>query len=252
MHLIRVAAALIVLAASTSWSPSALADGITSEQADAILKELRAIRGLLERAPPAAPQVQAPAPPEGPVKLKLNGAYVLGKVDAPVTMVEFTDYECPFCRQFHMASFEQLKAKYIDTGKLRYVSRDFPLEMHQHSIAAAKMARCAGEQGRFWEMRQALIVNGNALSDETMTKLGRGLKLDEKALQQCTADPKVEKSLRADMDESSALGVSGTPTFVLGRSDGDAVEGARIVGALPYATFEGRIEALLAAPGGSH
>ncbi len=241
----RVLAA-VACAIAILWAmPCAAAGGISSQQADDILKELRAIRTLLERNPPA----QAPAAPaanEGPVTVKLQGAYIMGKIDAPVTMVEFTDYECPFCRQFHMASFEQIKSKYIDSGKVRYVSRDFPLDMHSHALAAAKMARCAGEQGRYWEMRQALIVNASTLSDETMAKLGRGLKLDEKALAQCAADPKTDKALRADIDEASALGVSGTPTFVVGRSGGDSVEGTRIVGALPLATFEGRIDALLA------
>lgn len=243
MRFVRAIVACAMLAAP--WGTPSAADTITSQQADAILQELRAIRALLERAP-AAPAPQAAAPADGPVSLKLHGAYMLGKVDAPVTLVEFSDYECPFCRQFHMASFEPIKKKYIDTGKVRYVSRDFPLDMHPHALAAAKAARCAGEQGRFWEMRQALIVNGNALSEESMARLTRGLKLDEKGLLQCMLDPKTDKALRDDMEEAAALGVSGTPTFVIGRSEGDSVEGSKIVGALPLATFEGRIDALLA------
>ncbi len=224
---------------------------ISSPEAKAILEELRQIRALLERMQAApAPAQHAPGA-ETPVTVKLHGGYVLGRLDAPVTMVEFTDYECPFCRQFHMASFEQLKSKYIDTGKLRYVSRDFPLDMHPHARAAAKMARCAGEQGRFWEMRRALIVNGNSLSDETMARLGKGLELDERDFGKCLADPNTDKALRGDMDEAAALGVSGTPTFVLGRSDGDSVQGARVVGAQPLATFEDRIDALLAASKGT-
>jgi len=215
----------------------------------AILEELRQIRALLEQMQRNAPQ---PAPPparaaqeEGPIKLGLKGAYILGRLDAPVTMVEFSDYECPFCRQFHTASFEDLKKKYIDTGQVRYVSRDFPLEFHPNAKAAAKAARCAGEQGRFWEMRKGLIVNGNALGPDTAASVGRDLKLDESALRACIASDRFDKVIQAEMDEAKSLGVSGTPTFVLGRSSGDSVEGVRIVGAQPFATFELRIRSLL-------
>ena len=223
------------------------ADGITSQQADAILQELRNIRALLERqqAPAPAP-AQAPQPaPQAPVKVSLKGAYVLGKIDAPVTMIEFTDYECPFCRQFHTASFDEIKRKYIDTGKVRYVSRDFPLPFHPRALPAAKVARCAGEQGHFWEMRHALITS--PLDNDTMAGLAKGFKLDEAKLQACVGDSRIEKALQADVaDAESTVGVSGTPTFVIGRSSGgDSVEGLRIVGAQPLPIFEARIQSLL-------
>ena len=239
-------ARLLVLAFAALASSLAFADGITSQQADAILQELRNIRALLERGQPAPAQAPQPAPAI-PVKVSLKGAYILGKADAPVTMVEFTDYECPFCRQFHNASFDELKRKYVDTGKMRYVSRDYPLPFHPRALPAAKVARCAGEQGRFWEMRHALITS--ALDTETMVKLSKGMNLDVKALQACIADQRVDKALQDDIADADAMGVSGTPTFVLGRSDGDSVEGLRIVGAQPLATFESRIDALLAAAG---
>ena len=240
-------AAAIIAVVTSFVAPTALAQSITSQQADAILQELRGIRALLERGVPA--QAAAPqAAPDAPVSLRISGSYVLGRPDAPVTMVEFTDYECPFCRQFHMASFEEIKRKYVDTGKVRYVSRDFPLSMHANAMQAAKIARCAGEQGHFWEMRRALIVNGNALTSETMANLGKGLRLDEREMDKCVADSRLDKALSDDIAQASNLGVSGTPTFFIGRSDGDSVNGMRIVGALPLATFDSRIQALLAAP----
>jgi protein-disulfide isomerase len=178
--------------------------------------------------------------------MQLGNAPVLGKSDAPVTMVEFTDLECPFCRAFHTASFEEIKRKYIDTGKLRYVSRDYPLPFHPQALPAARVARCAGEQGRFWEMREALITN--ALDTETMVNLARGMKLDQPKLQACIGDERIEKAVQADIaDAESTAGVSGTPTFVIGKSGGDSVEGLRIVGAQPLPIFEGRIQSLLEA-----
>jgi protein-disulfide isomerase len=238
-----IAAARVLVLAAAAWASSlALAEGITSQQADAILQELRNIRALLERGQPAPAQAPQPVP-QPPVKVSLKGAPVLGKGDAPVTMVEFTDYECPFCRQFHAASFEELKRKYVDTGKVRYVSRDYPLPFHPRALPAAKVARCAGEQGRFWEMRHALITN--ALDTETMVNLAKGLNLDQKKLQACIADQRIDKALQDDIADAETVGVSGTPTFVIGRSNGDSVEGLRIVGAQPLATFEGRIQSLL-------
>ena len=239
----RAALVTLVTAAALA-STLAFADGITSQQADAILQELRNIRTLLERGAQAAP-AQAPQPvPQGPVKVSLHGAYVLGKVNAPVTMVEFTDYECPFCRAYHNASFGQIKKKYIDTGKVRYVSRDYPLPFHPRALPAAKVARCAGDQGKFWEMREALITN--ALDTETMVKLANDLKLDQKKLQACIADEKLDQALQADIaDAENTAGVSGTPTFVIGPTGGDTVQGEKIVGAQPLPQFEARIQALL-------
>ena len=237
---------LLLLTLAAAVPAAVAAEGISSQQADAILQELRNIRALLERgAPPPQQQQQAPAP-DTPVEMRLGNAYVLGKADAPVTMVEFTDYECPFCRAFHTASFEELKRKYIDTGKVRYVSRDYPLPFHPQALPAAKVARCAGEQGRFWEMRHALIAN--PLNPETIAGHSKSLKLDAKRMLECIPDPRIEKAVQADIAEANALGVSGTPTFVIGRSKGDSFEGTRVVGAQPLTTFEGRIDALLAAP----
>ena len=244
----RAPIVVLVFAAALA-SSLAFADGISSEQADAILQELKAIRGLLERGAQAAPAAQAPQPvPQGPVKVSVKGSPAIGKADAPVTMVEFTDYECPFCRAYHNASFAQIKKKYIDTGKLRYVSRDYPLPFHPRALPAAKVARCAGEQGRFWEMREALITS--ALDTESMVNTAKTLKLDPAKLQTCLADERVTKALEADIaDAENTAGVSGTPTFVIGRSSGDTVTGERVVGAQPLPQFEARIQALLdAAP----
>ena len=89
-------------------------------------------------------------------------------------MVEFTDLQCPFCRQFALTSFDEIKKNWIDTGKLRYISRDFPLDFHAQAMPAARAARCAGEQGKFWEMRLGLMRNANLLTPAYITKTARG------------------------------------------------------------------------------
>src|SRR5437016_12327928 len=103
------------------------AEGLTEEQANAILNELRQIRLLLEKQRTTAPQVPAPNPstPER-VRLSLNGQHALGAPDAPLTVAEFTDYQCPFCNQFHRLTFPELEKTYIDTEKNCFISRDMP------------------------------------------------------------------------------------------------------------------------------
>jgi protein-disulfide isomerase len=243
-----IALALLILA--LTWALPQRADAQTFAPPDdtkAILNELRAIRQLLERTPPPqAPGAAAPQP-NAQAKVSLTGAYMLGRPDAPVTLVEFTDYECPFCRQFHMSTFEELKKNHIDTGKLRYVSRDFPLDMHRSAFPAARAARCAGEQGKFWEMRHTLIVNANALSPEAMHTFARDLRLDAVAFRACLEGDHYSAEVKRDLSDGQTAGVSGTPTFVIGRSTGDSVEGLVVVGAQGYAAFDARIRELLPA-----
>ena len=135
------------------------ADGITSEQAQQILDELRAIRKNLGPRP-IAPAAAAPAPAR-PVDDKVSyafpaGGFSIGRDDAPLVMVEYTDYQCPFCQRFHNTAFVQIKTNYVDTGKLRYVSRDFPLPFHENARRSAVAGRCAAEQGKYWELRHTI------------------------------------------------------------------------------------------------
>src|SRR5665213_2353557 len=145
---------------STSSLEEAKDSGITRQQADDILSELKAIRQLLEKQyRPGAPG-RLPPMPEIPQtgKLRLEGGFSLGSNDAPVTIVEFTDYQCPFCRGFESTTFSEIRKKYIDTGKVRFVVRDLPLaEMHPDAMQAAEAAHCAGDQGQFWRMHDVLF-----------------------------------------------------------------------------------------------
>src|SRR5260370_38339283 len=101
----------------------------------------------------------APAPPEK-VKMNIgNGWYAIGRADAPVTLVEFADYKCPFCKRFHTDAYAELKKSYIATGKLRFVSRDLPLEFHPFALKAADAARCAGHQNKNCGLAAALYTN---------------------------------------------------------------------------------------------
>jgi protein-disulfide isomerase len=224
------------------------ADGITSEQAQQILDELRAIRKNLEQRP-IAPAAPAPAPAR-PVDDKVSyafpaGGFSIGRDDAPLVMVEYTDYQCPFCQRFHNTAFVQIKANYVDTGQLRYVSRDFPLPFHENAQRSAVAGRCAAEQGKYWELRHTMIVNASQLQPEKIVGYAQSASLDVDKFKACIDSDKYKAAIDNDIAEGTAAGVSGTPSFVLGRIQNGRIEGVRIVGAMPYAQFDAKIQELL-------
>lgn len=218
--------------------------GITREQADAILSELRQIRQMLEKVMGRV-QAQAPGDDGSKAVMSLPGdVQVLGNKDAPVTMVEFTDYQCSFCQRFHLATFPEIRRKYIDTGKVRFVSRDFPLDFHSNAFRAAEAARCAGDQGQFWQMRDTLVANASKLTPDAVEGYAASLKLDGAAFRACLESGKHKATIQKEMSEAAALGVSGTPSFVIGRTTPAGVDGTMLVGALPLASFEARFKEL--------
>ncbi len=239
------AATLLAALFLTIASPQAVRseDAITRSQADSILIELRQIRQLLERQ--QSPRAAVPAP-DRTVTLASVAAYEIGRKDAPLTMVEFADYECPFCRQFHTTTFEQIKKDWIDTGKLRFVSRDLPLDFHPHSFKATVAARCAGEQGKYWELRHVLTINATQLELPSLVTYASDLGLDTTRFVACLGAEKYAPEIRKDMADAGAAGISGTPTFVLGRSTKAGMTGVVVVGALPYPEFDTRLRSLLA------
>jgi protein-disulfide isomerase len=234
-------ASTMVSTATSAAPPQTAQQPTIQQQNEEMIKELRAIRQLLERLtePQGAPQPQV-------AKVSNLGGYSLGRPDAPLTMVEFTDLQCPYCRQFATTTFDELKRNWIDTGRLRYISRDFPLEFHQQAMKAARAARCSGEQGKFWEMRWALMRNANLLSPAFITKTASDLKLDGDTFAACTASTRFDAAIQADMVEAANVGVTGTPTFVVGRTTPSGIEGPVIVGALEYAKFDARLKQVLA------
>lgn len=218
--------------------------GITREQADAILAELREIRRVLDEQPRARPAEAARE--QKSTRVRADGGFAIGSPTAAVTVVEYTDYQCPFCERHHDRTFPELRKNYVDTGRVRYVVRDLPLSFHAMAEPAAVGGRCAGEQGRFWEARDALFaVEGELKPDGIRTTL-LGLGLDAARYDACVKNPATLAAVQADADEAAAAGISGTPSFVVGRTVDGAVEGTVISGAQSYAAFAARIDALLA------
>jgi protein-disulfide isomerase len=218
-------------------------EGMTREQADEILKELKAIHQLLEKQPAGAIRTSQAVPGSDKVQMSVvPGWYSLGSDDAPVTIVEFADYQCPFCRKFHAETFAELKKNYIDTGKVRYVSRDLPLDFHPNAPGAATAARCAGEQHKFWEMRDMMVANAADLTSDSLLKYGEKVNLDMAAFRSCMSEKKYNSAIQKDVADAGTVGISGTPGFVIGKTAKDQINGVRIVGAVPYSVFDTAIK----------
>ena len=213
--------------------------GLTRQQGDQILNELRLIRQLLEKQGNKEQKEEITR-----AKLNLEGFAMLGSKDAPLTVVEFTDYQCPFCQRFHMTSFPDLKKNYIDTGKVRFYSRDMPLDFHANALRAAQAARCAADQGQFWKMRDIMGSNPDRLDLEHILGFAGDLKLDTNALKTCVESEKYKNAVQTDVMEAMKIGANATPTFVIGKSTPEGVDGELLVGAMPYAMFDMKLREL--------
>jgi protein-disulfide isomerase len=235
MPISRTLAFLGTLAVAVALS---LAVRSVLQQNDRILDELSEIRRLVEQTAAATDRV----------KLADVGGEFLGRADAPLTMVEFTDLQCPYCREFHNTTFERIKKDYIDTGKLRYLSRDFPIDaLHPLSIAAARAARCAGDQAKFWEMRHIILVNNAKLTEDAFLAFARQLDLDLAAFTRCLADTgRIDAKWQRDKADATSVGMVGTPSFIIGLTSATGIEGTRMAGAKPYTVFDTALSDLLA------
>ena len=196
---------------------------------------------------------QRPAPgavvARASVRASVADGPLLGRADAPVTLVEFADYQCPFCQRFFATTLPALKKDYIDTGKLRYVFRDYPLDMHAHARPSAEAAHCAGEQGKYWAMHDALFQHQGALDPPQLAEYARAVGVDGPVFDQCLSSGRPRARVERGLADGAAAGVQGTPAFVVGKTQsGDTVEGMAIRGAQPVETFRRIIEQLLAEP----
>lgn len=159
-----------------------------------------------------------------------------GPVSAPVTIVEFSDYECPFCGRFYRQTLLELERRYAE--KVRFVFKDFPLEIHPHAQKAHEAAHCAGEQGRYRAYHDLLFSNQRRLGDEHLLEYARRLALDEVKFGACVHSGKYEAKVATGVRVGNSLDVDGTPTFF--------VNGVRVVGAQPPEAFAKIIDQQLA------
>jgi protein-disulfide isomerase len=172
------------------------------------------------------------------VQVGIDPARVLGKADAPVTVVEFSDYQCPFCKRA-LPVLKELLAKYPEKVRLGY--RDFPLgSIHPRAEAAAEASRCAGEQGRFWPYHDLLFEHQTKLDDASLQDYARQLGMDAPRFEHCLKSHKYRAAVQQDLEKGKQLGISGTPAFF--------IDGIPLMGARPLGSFTSIIDQELARP----
>lgn len=210
-----------------------------SQDVKSMKKDLADIKKLLQGV-----VKQAPPPAKTTGTVGFRGRPTLGQTDAPVTIVEFSDYQCPYCKRFATQVFTQLKRDYIDTGKVRYVFRDFPLtQIHPQAPKAHESAHCAGEQGQYWEMHDLLFQKQKDFSLVALSGYAGDLGLQVEAFDACVKSGKHAAAIQQDSQDGAKAGVRGTPSFIIGTSGtGDTISGTIVRGAQPFAKFQQVIE----------
>jgi protein-disulfide isomerase len=173
-----------------------------------------------------------------PMKTLMDDDAVLGNANATVTIVEFSDYECPFCQRFYLETFPQIKSEYIDTGKVKFVYRDFPLNIHKNAEKAAEAAECAGDQGKYYEMGHMLYTQGVEGGVATFKQYAQDLNLDTEKFNNCLDSDIKAAEVTKDSVAGKQAGVTGTPTFF--------INGQKISGAQPFSVFKQAIDKALA------
>lgn len=178
------------------------------------------------------------------VDIKMGSNQVLGDKNAPVQIIEFSDFQCPFCRSFWEGAYSEIKSKYIDTGKVALEFRDYPLDFHPAAVISARAARCAGDQNMFWQMHDKIFSEQAEQGTGTIYYEASDIKnwakeigLNTQTFNTCLDSDKYADDVQDDFKAGQKYGVSGTPTFF--------INGTRVVGAQPFSVFESIIEAEL-------
>ena len=237
------------VAAQSAPEAQALQEEINALKAgqQAIQKDLAEIKKLLQAQ--RAPSRAAPAPFK-PQDVSIKDAPFLGNAGAKLTLVEFTDYQCGFCKRHFNNVLPQIKQDYVDTGRVKYVMRQFPLvSIHPRATKASEAALCAGDQGKYWEVHDRIFGDQRKLSDEDLQAHAKAEGLDGARFKDCLGSDKYTKRVQTDVAEGAKAGVRGTPSFFLGLTDLSSPDKIRateyIRGAQPFPSFKKAIDKLL-------
>lgn len=192
-----------------------------------------------------------PAPGEPAVAVSTpmsRDPMALGSDSAALTVIEFSDYQCPYCRRFHADVLPALRRDYIDTGKVQLIFKDFPLAMHREALPAAIAGRCAAAQGKFWPMNELLFANQEKLNATLYPKLAAALSLDAGQFKKCLRDPALRQAIRRDQNQARDLGITSTPSFLIGRMQGERMLIERVGrGSADFEALSAELDKLLAA-----
>jgi protein-disulfide isomerase len=218
------------------------------EGQQAIQKDIQEIKKLLAARPAAGGAL-----PEQAMNALINteGEPFKGNKNAKLTLIEFSEFQCPFCGRHVRETVPQLEKEYIQTGKVKYVFRDLPLEsIHKNAFKASEAAHCAGEQGKFWEMHDRLFANQNSLEPAMLTAHAQAVGVDTKKFQACLDSGKYAADIRKDIAEAGRYGITGTPTSVIGLTQPDSkIKVLKVIrGAQGFSAFKEALDTLANEP----
>ena len=185
--------------------------------------------------------------PSLPLKISEDNDPVIGDIDAPITIIEFSDFQCPFCARFHVQTLPTIMDEYINEGTVKIVFRDFPIQsIHPNALPASVAAECANEQGKFKEMHDILFEKQNEWNNQETNKAimlfnqyASEMQLEQGKFDSCLKNGKYIEEIKKDLDDGRAYGVSGTPGFFIGNEQIGYVE---LKGAQPFESFKKVIE----------
>lgn len=181
--------------------------------------------------------------------ITVDGSHTLGPLEAEIVVVEFSDFQCSFCQSFFSNTLSQLKNEYVDTGRIKFVYKHFPFDFHQNARPAAVASECAGEQGRFWDYHDILMINQTSWENlggndtiNAFVNFAERLGLDKNNFKSCLETMKYENKIEFDMRQGYTIGVTGTPAFFVGIQ---GKEFTSINGAQPFSSFKQAIDEML-------
>ena len=187
-----------------------------------------------------------PTVPNRIEELMIDGSPALGPLNAPVTVVEFSDFECPYCRRFHDEVLKPLKREYIDKGRVRFVHKDLPLPFHREADLAARVARCSQANGNYWQTYARLFDRQSCLTCEGAAAVANPNTEVQKQLNSCANETATRTLVNTDRSEAELNGIRATPTFIIGPTIGPGRHRGEVhEGAMPWPTFRRLVDEAL-------
>jgi protein-disulfide isomerase len=241
---------LSTLAAFGAYAAQPRADELVNLKADVARLNTQQ-RQILDSLEELKRMIKGPGQPalKPPDTMSVAGEPFKGQPGATLAIIEYADFECPFCRRFEHEVYPQIRDNYVNTGKVKYFHRDMPLPFHQGAMPAARAAHCASEQGKFWEMHDSLLGGAASLGAADIDERAGRLGLNVSALDECISSDRFADIIQRGVAEATQMQISGTPTFIIGTLDaqGELMSVKRtVVGAYPFGTFKDAIDPLLA------
>lgn len=251
MKKIVVSFLLLTLVPNLLWAQEWITEEVLKQLSEVrqelkvLQDEVRSLKSELANRPTSArPSAVAKARP-----IEISQSPFIGEESAEIAIIEFSDYQCPYCKRHFSQTLPDIEKAYVATGKVQYVMKQFPLGFHAKARGASIAALCVDKltPGSYWKAHEAIFSGETQLNSASYLSLAGSLGLSEEKYQKCLNDPEMSRVVDRDMADGQSVGVSGTPAFLIGKMvDGKVVNGQLVTGARPFSSFSRVVDGLLA------